>query len=238
LYLRYKLPLIHQVSHLKKFISLRAWCLLYWSGAGAAALVCAHAHAQAGPPFLSNDPGTPGNSNWEINIASMQSITRNTASYQTPQLDINFGVGSTIQLTFQVPYVIQSNSGEALRGGWSNPVTGVKWRFLDQGDGGWNVSTFPQLQVGASVAAQQRGISAPGPRVLLPLEVSRSFGPVDCNVELGEFVPLQGPHERIMGFVAGHQVTKRLELDAEIFDDHASDHSVHSTVLDVGGRFP
>jgi hypothetical protein len=31
------------------------------------------AHAQAGPPFLSNDPGTPGNGNWEINIASAHS---------------------------------------------------------------------------------------------------------------------------------------------------------------------
>jgi hypothetical protein len=28
--------------------------------------------AQAGPPFLTNDPGTPGNGNWEISIASMQ----------------------------------------------------------------------------------------------------------------------------------------------------------------------
>ena len=25
-------------------------------------------HAQAGPPFLTNDPGTPGNANWEINM--------------------------------------------------------------------------------------------------------------------------------------------------------------------------
>ena len=29
------------------------------------------ARADAGPPFLTNDPGTPGNGNWEINIAAM-----------------------------------------------------------------------------------------------------------------------------------------------------------------------
>jgi hypothetical protein len=57
------------------------------------------AHAQAGPPFLSNDPGTPGNGNWEINIASMQTLTRNSASYQIPQIDLNFGLGDRIQLT-------------------------------------------------------------------------------------------------------------------------------------------
>jgi hypothetical protein len=35
-------------------------------GLGAAGAV----HAQAGPPFLTNDPGTFGNANWEINPAS------------------------------------------------------------------------------------------------------------------------------------------------------------------------
>lgn len=50
-------------------------------------------HAQAGPPFLTNDLGTPGNGNWEINIASMPSISRGNASYQVPQIDLNFGLG-------------------------------------------------------------------------------------------------------------------------------------------------
>lgn len=204
----------------------------------AAFAACSLAHAQAGPPFLSNDPGTPGNTNWEINVASMQTVTRSADSYQTPQIDINFGVGSNLQLTFEVPYIIQSNNGEALRGGWSNPLTGLKWRFLDQGDHGWQVSTFPQIEARASVAAQRRGLSQPGPRVLLPLEISRALGTVHCDVEVGEYVPVHGPHERIFGFVIGHNVTTQLELDAEIYDDRASDHSVRSTVLDFGGRYP
>jgi hypothetical protein len=29
-------------------------------------------HAQAGPPFLTNDAGTPGNANWEINVGATQ----------------------------------------------------------------------------------------------------------------------------------------------------------------------
>ncbi|MGO9426072.1 MAG: hypothetical protein ACLP6Z_11820, partial [Steroidobacteraceae bacterium] len=51
------------------------------------------ASAQGGPPFLTNDPGTPGNANWEINLGSMQSIVRSGATYQVPQIDLNFGVG-------------------------------------------------------------------------------------------------------------------------------------------------
>src|ERR1700677_2696263 len=37
-------------------------------------LVSGAARAQAGPPFLTNDPGTPGNANWEINVGSMQAL--------------------------------------------------------------------------------------------------------------------------------------------------------------------
>ena len=28
----------------------------------------AFAHAQGGPPFITDDPGTPGNRQWEINV--------------------------------------------------------------------------------------------------------------------------------------------------------------------------
>src|SRR5271156_390651 len=78
------------------------------------------ARAQAGPPFLTNDPGTPGNANWEINLGSMQTIARGVSSYQVPQIDLNFGVGDRIQLTYEVPYVFQSSAGQPLESGWGN----------------------------------------------------------------------------------------------------------------------
>jgi hypothetical protein len=34
-------------------------------------LAAASAFAQGGPPFYTNDPGTPGNLNWEINLSYM-----------------------------------------------------------------------------------------------------------------------------------------------------------------------
>jgi hypothetical protein len=38
-----------------------------------------------------NDPGTPGNGNWEINIAAMQTTRPEVSSWQLPQLDVNYG---------------------------------------------------------------------------------------------------------------------------------------------------
>jgi hypothetical protein len=203
--------------------------------------VCLHfpgtVRAQAGPPFLTNDPGTPGSANWEINVGSMQTIARGVSSYQVPQIDLNFGVGDRIQLTYEIPYVLQTSSRSSVQSGWSNGYPGIKWRFLDEGEDGWQMSAFPQVETGASQLARQKGIAVPGPRYLLPLEVTKKLGPLDVDVEVGYYLRGNGPKERILGLVVGRSVTERLELDAEIYDDRAYDASPHSTTLDLGGRY-
>jgi hypothetical protein len=181
--------------------------------------VAGAAQAQVGPPFLTNDPGTPGNANWEINLASTQTIARGVSSYQVPQIDLNFGLGDRIQPTYEIPYVLQTSSDGPVRSGWSNGYPGVKWRFLDQGDDGWQLSTFPQIETGASQRARQQGIAAPGPRYLVPMEVTKKFGSFNVDFEAGYYLPGHGPKERILGFAAGRAVTQRL------------------TTLDVGGRY-
>lgn len=194
------------------------------------------AHAQAGPPFLSNDPGTPGNANWEINLASMQTIVRGASTYEVPQIDLNFGLGDRIQLTFEIPYVVQSSSGRPDQSGWGNAYPGVKWRFLDQGEDGWQMSTFPQVESGASSLAREKAIAVAGPRYLLPLEVTKKIGAFNYDFEAGYYFPGNGPKERILGLVAGRPVTERLEFDAELYDDRVYD-AGHSITLDVGGRY-
>jgi hypothetical protein len=195
-------------------------------------------HAQAGPPFLSNDPGTPGNANWEINLAAAQTLFRGAGSYQVPQIDLNFGVGERIQLTYEIPYIIETQTGQPVERGWGNALPGVKWRFLDQGEDGWQLSVFPQLQTGLTTESQQRGLGEPGPRYLLPVEASRKLGPVEVDFEAGYYFPVHGRNERILGLVVGHDFTHRFELDSELYDDRvAGAFGPHATTLDVGGRY-
>jgi hypothetical protein len=193
--------------------------------------------AQAGPPYFSNDPGTPGNANWEINLAASPTVNRAAASYQLPQIDLNYGLGERIQLTYQVPYVITSGNDQPQHSGWGNGFPGVKWRFLDQGEDGWQASIFPQIETGGSFHSQQNGISVPGPRLLLPLEVTKKIGSFDVDFEVGQYFPRRGDYERILGLVAGRPVTARLELDLEIYDDRPSGPEPRQTTVDVGGRF-
>lgn len=195
------------------------------------------ARAQGGPPYLSNDPGTPGNANWEINLAAMLTVSHGVASYQVPQIDLNYGLGNRIQLTLEIPYILQASTRPPLQSGWSNAYPGVKWRFFDQGEGGWHLSTFPQIETGGSALARQKGIASIGPRFLLPLEVARKVGPLDLDFEAGYYFPWHGPQERILGFVAGHSMTKRLELDTELYNDRAMGALPHNTTFDFGGRY-
>jgi hypothetical protein len=154
-----------------------------------------------------------------------------------PQIDLNFGVGERLQLTYEIPYVVQDTAGQPGQTGWGNAFPGVKWRFLDHGEDGLQMSVFPQVQMDGSAHAREAGIAAAGPRYLLPVETSGKLGPLSLDVEIGYYLPGNGPKERIMGLVAGRPVTTGLELDAELYDDHAYGTPLHTTALDVGGRY-
>jgi hypothetical protein len=198
------------------------------------------AHAQGGPPLLTNDPGTPGNTNWEINLGVLPVLRRQTNVFQAPQIDLNYGLGDRIQLTYEVPFVVQSIAGQPTQTGWSNGFPGVKWRFFQQDHGGWNISTFPQLEIHGPTGSVKLGLADGGTRLLLPVEVSKSFGPVNLDFEAGYFLPLNSPQsheERILGLAAGHQFTPKFELIGEVYNDSVMGVPPHDTIFDVGGRY-
>jgi hypothetical protein len=192
--------------------------------------------AQGGPPLITNDPGTPGANQWEINLAVMPTLVQSGQNYQVPQIDLNYGVGSRIQLTFEVPYVLQTAPGQTLQTGWGNAFPGVKWRFIDNMHG-WNVSVFPQVEPPGLSSSVRKGLADPGPRFLLPLEVQRNVGPMELNFEAGYYAPVHGREERIIGFAAGHQVNKKLEIIGEVYNDSAMGAPPHNTTWDLGDRY-
>jgi hypothetical protein len=203
----------------------------------------ARARAQGGPPLLTNDAGTPGAETWEINIAAMPTLSRSENNYQLPQLDINYGVGSRIQLTLEIPYVLATFPGQLRATGWGNAFPGVKWRFIDA-KRGWNVSTFPQLETGGAAGDVRKGTADAGTRFLLPFEVQKNVGPLELNAEAGYYFPFHESNsghsaheERILGFAAGHQFTKKLEIIGEIYNDSAMGALPHDTTWDAGGRY-
>jgi hypothetical protein len=176
------------------------------------------AFSQGGPPMQTDDPGTPGNNNWEINVAYTLQRTTAFNVYSVPIVDINYGVGSRIQLKYQVSYLSQSTNGGPLETGLGKSLAGVKWRFYENDKYKLNISTYPQLEFNNPDDSVQRGLADAGTRFLLPFEVTKEIGPLELDVEVGTwFLKGSGVDGHVLGFAMGHQTTKSLELLAEVY---------------------
>ena len=89
------------------------------------------ARGQGGPPYYTNDPGTPGNRNWEINLGYMPFLYNATSTSHMPDVDINYGLGDRIQLTFENAWLRVNNGTDPPKYGAGQDQLGVKWRFYD-----------------------------------------------------------------------------------------------------------
>src|SRR5450432_2056757 len=99
-------------------------------------VICSHfaptTHAQGGPPLITDDPGTPGNAKWEINLSTAFEHRPSETSYDIPGIDLNYGVGEHIQLTLQGGPVLLQRADHGAVGGLGGTEAAVKWRFLDE----------------------------------------------------------------------------------------------------------
>jgi len=200
-------------------------------------LAAAHARAQGGPPYYTNDPGTPGPNNWEINLGYMPFLYNGMSLAHVPDVDINYGVGERIQLTYESAWLRLTNGPEPAKYGLEQDQLGVKWRWFDDDKIGLGISVFPQLSVNNPDHSVQRGLAPPGASLILPIEFTKKLGPIDVNWELGYNVVHKGPNGWIAGLVVGHDLTKKLELDAEFYGLGTWDHSNEQQTLGLGARW-
>jgi hypothetical protein len=208
-------------------------------------------HAQGGPPFITDDPGTPGNHHWEINFGWIADHNPAHASYQTPDIDMNYGWGDRIQLKYELPMAVATDPNNTTRAGLGESLLGVKWRPYEHHKAGepksdenmdFSLGTYPQVSINNPTSAVRRGIVENGPQYYLPVEFTAQLGPVALNGEVGRWFGNQlVPSRWGRGLIAGHEVNDRLELYGEIYDlqdinqiDGAP--KQRELTLDVGGR--
>ncbi|MFY9802055.1 MAG: hypothetical protein WA211_04030 [Candidatus Acidiferrales bacterium] len=195
------------------------------------------AFAQGGPPYYTNDPGTPGNKQWEINLAYMPFLYDHQSITHTPDVDINFGLGDRIQLTFENAWLRVYNAPQDPKYGLGQDQLGVKWRFYDNHDSGLTISVFPQVSLNNPNSSVNRGITPRGASLILPVEFAKKLGPVDVNLEVGyNFVHL-GPDGYLTGLVVGRDITRNLEMDAEFYALGTFHPANDSTTLGIGARY-
>jgi hypothetical protein len=169
------------------------------------------ARAQGGPPLATDDPGTPGNRHWEVNLAVTIEHSADASLYEAPLGDANYGLGERIQLKLELPLLIESSG--ATRTGLGSPVMGVKWRFLDDSSSGLAISTYPQFEFPSPVLPLDE--SGNRSALLLPVELAISWAGLGINGEAGYRIIDGGDDEVIYGLALGHDVTGTIELLAE-----------------------
>jgi hypothetical protein len=226
----------------------------------------AFARAQGGPPFITDDPGTPGNKQWEINVGfvgthvplaarSSSSIASTyqpgTSAYQLPDLDINYGLGDRIQLKYEIPLAATTDGNNTTVAGVGQSLPGIKWRFYEHYTAGkpktdenqtFSMSLYPMVSFNNSRSASNRGIVPGGPGYWLPMEVAGRIGWLNYNGEVGYWFGNHAvPDHWGRGLILGHEFNDRTELYAEINDQQDTNRidgapKQRQLVADFGGR--
>jgi hypothetical protein len=199
------------------------------------ALTATRALAQGGPPMVTDDPGTPGDRHWEINVAWTDQRTPGSTLLGLPLLDANYGVGDRLQLNYQASWN-EVRDDEGNESGLSESQLAVKWRFYDAGETGLQASIYPRVTfLDPGSDSDRRGTADSGTSLLLPFEVRRDFGVLAVNLDSGYSLSNEAGLRGWMGGICvGREVAKGWEVDLEL---HATgDHQVshNETILNLG----
>jgi hypothetical protein len=182
------------------------------------------APANAGPPYVTDDPEPTAYKGFEIYAFNGGTNTRNGTS-STTGIDFNYGGAPDLQLTAVVPLTFDDPKIAPSTAGIGNIELAAKYKFLHQEDFGVDVALFPRLFVPTiSANAGEHHAS-----LLLPLFLGRSwdrwssFGGGGCTVNHG------GGSQNFcqIGWTVTYQITHTLNIGAEIH---------HETADTVGGK--
>lgn len=173
------------------------------------------ARAQAGPPLVTDDPSTPGDGKFELNLATTLDRVGDAGTFEAPLLDLNYGVGDDLQLKYELPWVWLDDGDSA--NGLGRSLAGVKWRLRDDSERGFAFSIYPQVEFeNPGSDSAHRGIVDPGTDLILPIELAHDFGAFDGVFEAGYVLREDEADEWFAGLAGAFPATEGIELAAEI----------------------
>jgi hypothetical protein len=186
--------------------------------------------------MITDDPGTPGNRKWEINLAVTFEHRPNETSFDAPAIDLNYGVGENIQLTLQGGPVLLKRSGRGVIGGLGGTEAALKWRFLDEEKSGFDVSMFPRVIFNITQSSMRRGLAEDGTRFQIPFQVAKTFGRFHADAEFGPVTSTIGRSEWIYGIVGGVELAKTTMVMAELRGTSRTNFTRDVLIVNVGLR--
>jgi hypothetical protein len=180
------------------------------------ALLGISAHAQGGPPYVTDDPETPGSGNWEINAAAVGAQNHQGWNLALPDLDINYGWGEHLQLKVDLNWAsAQMLDGRRISGLGATDF-GVKWRLVDQDQSGFSLSIYPQLSTNLVPSSAARGLIVDGRAFFAPVEIATEYDAFRLTAEVGPNFLERGPDAWLAGVIVVHSCGPSLECGVEL----------------------
>jgi hypothetical protein len=194
--------------------------------------------AQAGPPFVTEDPETPLLHSWEINIPFTLEHETAESALETPLFDINYGYRRNVQLKVEFALLnVRSDEGHTERG-LSDTIVGVKWRFLEEGRLLPQMAVYPQVTL--PTGDDQCGLGQGKPSYVLPLIAQKSWGPWTAFGNVGVVVQNWRGSRNFWfhGLTLVREVGPRLELGGEVYGNSPTDRDERSSLgFNLGGTW-
>jgi hypothetical protein len=214
---------------------VKRFFVLAWLAALALAWLPMLAHAQGGPPLITNDPDTPGDGHWEINIAATGTHGSDGWQLSLPDLDINYGLGERIQLSVNVGELHAWNDDTAVASGIGPTELAFRYRFLDEETAGVSLALQPHWAKSWSQAAVSKGLAPQHEEFGLPLQVARHFGKATVGAELGRNFISSEPDEWKLGAFWSRDCIRGLNCLLEVNAVRA-DGGGTDTIVNLGAR--
>lgn len=172
--------------------------------------------AEAGPPFITDDPEPVKYQHSEFYAASQHFKTAEGWSGTAPHFEVNYGAISNLQLHLIAPFAYVAPA-QGTRWGYGDTEAGVKYRFVNETERAPQIGVFPLLEAPTGNAGEDLGSGHW--QAFLPLWAQKSFGRWTIYGGGGYGIN-PGANNRDWGYagmVAQNQVRENLLLGGEIF---------------------
>ena len=190
------------------------------------------------PPMRSEDSETPGDGNWEINVGMSTDWAHGGHRIEAPVLDVNYGRGERVQLTYELPYVFLREPGASpgtseRANGVGDSTFGIKYRFYDNDATGVSFAVYPQVRFRTPGA--DRDVSEGGTTLILPLILVSEFESFSLTANLG--LEARSNQRRVFAsFGAGRRLSNDWALLGEVYGSDLNASDEKRVLLNIGLR--
>jgi hypothetical protein len=191
--------------------------------------------AQAGPPFVTDDPEPPPPGGWEVNLPFTFEQTRGKAEMDAPLLDFNYGLPD-VQLKLEFPIKIVHEDRKGTAAGVGDLLLGAKWRFLNNEQSQLQLGIYPQVLL--PVGDHARDFGEGGTAFVFPLLAQESWDKWTLYGNVGFWWQTAAERRNYIyaGAVLEREINERLTLAAELFGNAPKERGSRTDVaFNAGG---